>query len=326
MTTDPRTIEYDVGDAYQLRSTLRLASLGRRDPCCRISQEGAAALPGDSIAKTDESLPASDSLLTPSTHVQQTFLTPEGAVLLSAVQHGSSVRCELLGPGAEWVQPNIPGYLGLHDGIAGFQPSGVLRRVFLQYQPRLSRCPVVFHRLVQVVLQQLVSWDDAANTWRQIVQRFGVAFPGTEIHVGPIPAVLSRLGYYDLVACGALPKQARLIIELARAASRIDRLWQQDPEKLCTYLASIRGIGPWTLNYLRGFVFGSPDVVITGDYAIPHYVSYFLHRKPRSDDAEMQKLLTPYAGHRFRVVHTIMLSGVKPPRYGPKMPSARFRR
>ncbi|MFK7820052.1 MAG: DNA-3-methyladenine glycosylase [Planctomycetaceae bacterium] len=296
MTKHQLTLQ--VGDPFRLRTTFRLTAMGSRDPTCKLSE----------------------------TTLAQTFITPDGPALLQAVSEETGVRCEVTGPGTELIVNRIPAYFGTEDSADGFVPTGPLASLAKQLAgTRLPRSPVVFHRLIQIVLQQLVSWDDAAATWRSMVRKYGTPSEIDGLYYPPEPSQLTRLGYYDLVACGALPKQGRLILGLARNARRIERLAADGPDRLVLFLKEIRGIGPWTIGYLRGFAFGDPDVLITGDYGLPHYVSWFLKKQPRSGDAEMEQLLAPYRGLRFRALHLIMQSGTKPPRYGPKMASNRQR-
>jgi 3-methyladenine DNA glycosylase/8-oxoguanine DNA glycosylase len=298
--------EIEVGDDFQLRPTFRLAAMGSRDLTCRVTDE----------------------------QIEQTFVTPQGPAILSAVVANGIADCTVQGDGAEYLVPGMANYFGASDSVVGFAPTGKMERLAKQFAgTRLPRSPVLFHRLVQIVLQQLVSWDDAAATWKSLVRTYGTpvadcaqfsSVQDSELFIAPEPKRIAELGYYDLVACGAIPKQARLILHLAKQAGRIERL-SADPPKLIRFLEQIRGIGPWSIACLRGFVLGEPDVLITGDYGMPHYVSWFLEKKPRSDDAEMEVLLSPFAGHRFRVLHMIMQSGIKPPRYGPKMRSNRWK-
>lgn len=291
-------LQIEVGEDFLLRTTFRLAAMGSRDQTCRATEDS----------------------------ITQTFITPEGPALLQARFRDGIASCSVVGDGSELLRSRLPDYFGESDCADGFEPQGPLRTLAKTLAgTRLPRSPFVFHRLVQIVLQQLVSWDDAADAWKNMVRTYGSRSEVEGIYYPPDPKTLTTLGYYDLVACGALPKQARLILMLAKQATRIERLAADDPAKLIRFLESIRGIGPWTIAYLRGFAFADPDVLITGDYGIPHYVSWFLKRQPRSDDVEMEQLLEPYRGHRFRALHLIMQSGTKPPRYGPKMASNRWR-
>jgi hypothetical protein len=43
------------------------------------------------------------------------------------------------------------------------------------------------------------------------------------------------------------------------------------------------------------------------------------------DDAGMLELLAPYQGHRHRAARLVELSGIRPPRRGPRMPVRDYR-
>lgn len=280
-------------EVYSLRRSLRLLCMGSHDPAMNLEE----------------------------THANMCFFHPDGNVSVEVTQEESFLHVTLVGPGCDWLLPRLPDYFGLNDNPGAFHPEGKVARLIAEHEGvHLPRLPVVFHRLVQIVLQQLVSWEDAAAAWRQMTQRFGAAAPGPgELMVGPSPEALKSVGYFDLVECGALPRQARLIIRLATEHRRIERLAAESRTKLAKYLQTLPGIGPWTVQYLLGTAFGDPDAVLTGDYSLPHTVAWFLQQKPRSNDAEMLELLAPYRGHRFRVQHLLLQSGMTAPRRGPKM-------
>jgi hypothetical protein len=59
--------------------------------------------------------------------------------------------------------------------------------------------------------------------------------------------------------------------------------------------------------------------VSVGDFHLPNLVAFALAREPRADDARMLELLEPYRGHRARVIRLLELSGIRAPRYGPRL-------
>lgn len=293
------TEHLSVPASYNLKRTLGLLSLGGNDPTIRLRSHSADLC----------------------------FLTPEGDVTVSAQHVGESLNVQLHGDGSRWIQPHLPDCFALHDDTSTFQPDGRLRKLAADFPGiHLPRLPVVFHRLLQIVLQQLVRWEDAAATWRSMTRQFGNPAPGQRnLTMGPAPATLTKVGYYDLVACGALPRQARVILRLAADFNRIQRSADHSVERLTACLRSTRGIGPWTIQYLLGSALGDPDAVLTGDYALPHAVSWFFQRQPRGTDEVMLQLLEPYRGHRFRVQKLLMLSGISAPRRGPGIAGHRSR-
>lgn len=290
--------KFDLPQYYRLKETLRLLIMGLGDP---------------SAAVTDIS-------------ANFAYQTSAGFVEISACVEDRLLQVVLEGSGAEVLAPKISKLFGLHDQPEDFQPAGPAKRLVEKFRgTHLPVTPVLFPKLVQIILQQLVSWEDASASWRQMLKRYGQPSAFSDLIACPAPEKLLTLGYYDLVSCGALPKQARLILKMALQADRIERLAETDRDKLKRWLLSIPGVGLWTADYVLGFGLGEPDVVIRGDYAIPDYVSWFLIRQPKSTDEQMAKLLQPFIEHRFRLVHLIMQSGVKPPRRGPKAASNRWR-
>ena len=137
--------------------------------------------------------------------------------------------------------------------------------------------------------------------------------------------MLKQMGYYDLVACGILPKQARLVLHLANEERRIERLAETNQHVLAEYLHRIPGIGQWTVQNLLGSALGNADAVLTGDHNLPHTVAWVLAGEPRGSDARMLELLEPYRGHRFRVIHLLWNSGIFAPRRGPRTATPRWR-
>ena len=83
-------------------------------------------------------------------------------------------------------------------------------------------------------------------------------------------------------------------------------------------LASIRGIGPWTLGLIKAVAFGDTDAVPVGDYHIPNTVAWNLHGISRATDDEMLEMLEPYKPHRWRVIRLCKMNS-SAPKYGPRL-------
>jgi 3-methyladenine DNA glycosylase/8-oxoguanine DNA glycosylase len=86
-------------------------------------------------------------------------------------------------------------------------------------------------------------------------------------------------------------------------------------------LTSIPGVGPWTAAEVGLAALGDADAVSVGDYHIPNLVAWTLASEPRADDRRMLELLEPYRGQRGRIQRLLELSGMGPPRRGPRMAS-----
>lgn len=295
---------------YDLESTLTLHSLGHADPCYRVSTN----------------------------RVDVALLGPEGPVVLSARQDESQLSIHVAGESADWLRPRLPALLGLD-----FQPPELVqpRRLHLQAKKRsgfrLARAPRLFPQLTRVVLQQLISYHDACDGWRELVRRYGTrlsesSLDGDEqtLYAPPTPQTLSRLASYEFIECGILPEHGRRISALARYADKIESHWDGEPaaaiESTSQLLHKLPGVGPWTLGFLRGFAMGDADAIVPGDYGFPRQVTFFLTGEDRpASDEEMIALLEPYRPHRFYVLALIVKSGIRPPRRGPRAKRLRDR-
>lgn len=225
------------------------------------------------------------------------------------------------GAGDEVALSNAHHWLGLEDPLEALDPSHhrVVQQVARQHLGvRMGRFGEVFDRLVPTTLGQLVIAAEAKRSHRRLIARFGEAAPGPlDLRLAPRPDTYVELGSRQFHQVGVERKRAEIIQRVAQRAARLDRLLDITPGDAYDVLLRIRGIGPWTAMSVGRTAFGDPDAVIVGDYNIPHSVAWALEGKRRSNDDEMLELLSPFAGHRGRVLG--MLKGdAKPPRNGPK--------
>ena len=109
------------------------------------------------------------------------------------------------------------------------------------------------------------------------------------------------------------------MIRATRHAARLERLVDVAPDAAYPVLRSIPGVGPWTAAEVGQRAFGDPDAVSVGDFHLPHLVSWALAGEPRATDERMLELLAPYAGQRGRVIRLLEASGIRAPRYGPRL-------
>ena len=137
----------------------------------------------------------------------------------------------------------------------------------------------------------------------------------------PEPSVLAGLAYFAFHPLGLERRRAEVVVRAARIAPRLERVPQAEAERL---LYATPGIGPWTVAETTRLAHGDPDAVSVGDYHIPNLVAWALAGEPRADDARMLELLEPYRGQRGRVQRLLEASGIRAPRYGPRLAPRRI--
>jgi 3-methyladenine DNA glycosylase/8-oxoguanine DNA glycosylase len=174
---------------------------------------------------------------------------------------------------------------------------------------KLPRVPWLLDCAVSMVLQQRVKFGDAARSFALLATRFGSpvrALSPPRNWTLPAPKDLARIPLHDLLSIGIDPQRARTLLRLADAETRDSFLHDGTSlEQARQRLQAISGIGPWTSNMILGFGFGDHDAVPLGDVHLPHLICRVLAESSRGSDVQMQRLLEPFAGHRFYVIRLI---------------------
>ena len=254
-------------------------------------------------------------------HLLAALHTPDGPATIEAEHRGASIRVECWGDGADWLTHRAEALLGLSDDPSRFDPRDPsFRRVWKRTLGiHLPTMPVLFPRLAQVVLLQLVTTGEGQRAWRRIVDDLGAPAPGPhDLRLPPKSEEIGRTPWVRFVADGVPHKQARTLVRCGRKMASLEASGTWGGEEALHAVAGLSGIGPWSVGYLRGTVLGDPDAVMTGDYHLPHSAAWILAGRERGTDEEMLDLLEPYRGHRFRVIRALWACGIRAPRRGPK--------
>jgi 3-methyladenine DNA glycosylase/8-oxoguanine DNA glycosylase len=247
--------------------------------------------------------------------------TAEGPACLRISPAGGAWRVTAWGRGGELAADSVPRLLGAGDDPAALvAPSGLLRDLAHRFRNvRFGRSDAVMASLLPAIVEQKVTGREAQRAWRSIVLRFGERAPGPAgLHLPPEPATLARVPYFALHPLGLEQRRAVTLIRAAERADWLEGAIRLSPDDAMTRLRTIPGIGAWTAAETVRAALGDADAVSVGDYHTPSLVTWALAGEPRGEDARMLELLEPYRGQRARIVRLLELSGLRPPRYGPR--------
>lgn len=259
-------------------------------------------------------------------------MTPDGPATISVRVADREIRAEAWGAGADRALEALPALLGLDDDDRGFEPGRhpvVAELARRRGAVRLGRTGTVLDVLVPAILEQRITGTEARRAYRRLVIAHGEPAPGpTQLRIAPRAEILAALPSWSWPPLGIEPRRGALLRRIARDADRLERLAAPAHEigmggagaaALAERLRGYLGIGPWTVAEVSLRALGDPDAVSVGDAHLPHVVAWSLAGEPRATDERMLELLEPWRGQRARVIRLLELSGLMPPRFGPRV-------
>lgn len=159
----------------------------------------------------------------------------------------------------------------------------------------------VWEGLVWAIVGQQVNLRFAGTLRRTLIEMAGTPHPSGRI-AHPGPAAVARLDPEELGRRKFSRAKAAYLIGAAQAAveGRVDyeALPELTPEEAEARLTGLKGIGPWTRQYLLLRACGFPDCVPAGDAGLAAGLQRFhgLDRRPTPE--EQKELMAPYAPYR----------------------------
>jgi 3-methyladenine DNA glycosylase/8-oxoguanine DNA glycosylase len=256
----------------------------------------------------------------------RTFRTPEGTVTVLFQEPGSAVRASLWGPGGEWMAARVPALLGAQDSVHGFTPPHpVIERAWREHRNwRLGRSELVLDALIPAIIEQRVTGRQAFGSYRRLVRSFGEPAPGPQsilpdgLMVQPSVRAWRSIPSWQWLRLGVDAQRADTVQRALVVADRLAVCPAMDRESAWKCLRSVPGIGVWTAAEVMQRACGDADAVSFGDYHVANQIGHALLGRP-VDDHELERLLEPYRGHRYRVQYLVAAAHLGRERRGPRM-------
>ncbi|HWL52170.1 MAG TPA: hypothetical protein VNQ90_07035 [Chthoniobacteraceae bacterium] len=232
---------------------------------------------------------------------------PEAPRLRVAVE-GAALEAE----GRSVVSAMLERLLGLKIDLAPFyrlaredEPLHRLAARFRGMKP--PRFATLFESIVVGICSQQVSLTVGVLLLNRLTASYGPALPGPEgkAHGFPLPEALAGSSPEALRGLGFSHQKGRALVELARAFAgqehglTLEAVEPLSDEAAIERLRTLRGVGPWTAEYvlLRGL--GRVHLFPTGDAGALNGLKKWLGLETTPDDAAARRLLEPrrpYAG------------------------------
>lgn len=180
--------------------------------------------------------------------------------------------------------------------VAGF-------RRLLKRHPKL-RIPQTmepYEALVWVIVGQQVNLTFASVCRSRLIELCGKdAGGGFRAH--PRPEAVARLDYEDLTRLQYSRRKAEYVIDISRmiadGALELEALEFEPTSTILETLLAVRGLGPWSINYLLLRAFGREDSVPVGDAGLVAALQRFFELDQRPGPEETLQLMEPFRPYR----------------------------
>jgi AraC family transcriptional regulator of adaptative response / DNA-3-methyladenine glycosylase II len=199
----------------------------------------------------------------------------------------------------------VVGLLGLDEDAAAFarlaRKLGLARLVAGRPELRISQTPSVFDGLLWSIIGQQINFAFACLLKRRLVERAGTPLPGG-LYAPPTPAAVAALEVADLLPLQYSRQKADYVITTARliVSGKLDLavLATMSATRAERTLLAIRGLGPWSVNYLMMRSLGFPDCVPLGDTGVTSGLQALFKLEERPDVDATRRLMAMFSPYR----------------------------
>jgi AraC family transcriptional regulator of adaptative response / DNA-3-methyladenine glycosylase II len=199
----------------------------------------------------------------------------------------------------------VVGLLGLDEDAAAFarltKRLGLARLVAGRQELRISRTPSVFDGVLWSIIGQQINFSFACLLKRRLIERAGAPLQDG-LYAPPTPAAVAALEPGDLLPLQFSRQKADYVIQTARliAGGKLDlaALRTMSATRAERTMLAVRGLGPWSVNYLMMRALGFADCVPHGDTGVTSGLQALFKLDVRPDIDATRRLMTVFSPYR----------------------------
>ncbi len=228
-----------------------------------------------------------------------------GAALLRLKLGQREIAVEFTNGNAVEVHALVVGLLGLDEPAAAFarlaKKLGLARLVAGREEFRISRTSSVFDGLLWSIIGQQINFPFACLLKRRLIERTGVRL-ADGLFAPPTPTAVAALDPGDLLPLQFSRQKADYVIATARLIAEgkldLEALRTMSATRAERTLLNVRGLGPWSVNYLMMRALGFADCVPLGDTGVTSGLQSLLKLEQRPDIDGTRRLMSVFSPYR----------------------------
>ncbi|MCH9651074.1 MAG: helix-turn-helix domain-containing protein [Deltaproteobacteria bacterium] len=166
---------------------------------------------------------------------------------------------------------------------------------------RIPQTATFFEGLAWTILGQQINLAFALTLFRRLVERAGQPV-GEGLFAPPTPEAVAAIEISELTAQQFSGRKAEYLIDTATLVAQgklcLEDLAMGSATATEQTLKAVRGIGPWSANYLMMRAFGFEDCLPLGDTGLTQGLWRFFNLEERPRGEVTEKLMRPFSPHR----------------------------
>ena len=228
-----------------------------------------------------------------------------GPVLFKMHLSQTSVTVQIpTGTGAEAHALAI-GLLGLNQDAAAFsrlaKKLGLTRLVAGRSELRISQTHSIYDGLLWSIIGQQINLPFACLLKRRLFELTGTAM-GNGLFAPPLPSAVATLNPADLLPLQFSRQKADYVVSISRliVTGKLDleSLRGHSATRIERTLLAVRGLGPWSVNYLMMRALGLADCVPYGDTGVTSGLQSLLKLEIRPDIDATRRFMAVFSPYR----------------------------
>jgi AraC family transcriptional regulator of adaptative response / DNA-3-methyladenine glycosylase II len=228
-----------------------------------------------------------------------------GPALLSLTLGSAAIEAGIDGGDAFAAHALVVGLIGLEQDAAAFarlaRKLGLARLVAGRAELRLAQTPSVFDGLLWAIVGQQINLPFACLLKRRLIERTGTPLADGLI-APPTPAAVAALDPAELWPLQFSRQKSDYVVATSRLIAEgqldLDALRAMSATRAERTLLAVRGLGPWSVNYVMMRALGFADCVPLGDTGVTSGLHSALQLDERPDIDATRRLMAIFAPYR----------------------------
>lgn len=176
---------------------------------------------------------------------------------------------------------------------------------------RIPLSPTPFEALAWAIIGQQINLSFAYTLRRSLAELCGTRF-NEPLIAHPTPEQVARLDPADLRGHQFSQRKAEYLIDTARLIAShdlpLEDFWELPVPQTEKQLLKVRGLGPWSVNYLLMRGYGFADCVPLGDSGLRTALRRFYKLESPPDTEQTLKLMEPFAPYRSLATYHLWMT------------------